>query len=101
MPRSQPVRCDSNGACRPAKASERHRWRRRALAPIASTATVPAVKPRRRDLLLALAAGVVTALSVPPLGWWVLCPVGLAGLSVLPRGRGAGDGLLIGQGLWA
>src|SRR5438132_9529414 len=60
-----------------------------------------AVNPRRRDLLLALGAGVVTALSVPPFGWWVLGPVGLAGLCVLLRDRGAVDRILIGTSFGA
>src|SRR5205085_1032546 len=58
--------------------------RRRARARTAG-ARVRGVRPlvRRRAVLLALAAGVVTALSVPPFGWWILGPIGLAGLCVL------------------
>jgi len=35
----------------------------------------------RVGLLVCLAGGVVTALSVPPFGWWPLGPVGLAVLA--------------------
>src|SRR2546426_20787 len=54
------------------------------------------VNRRRRDLLLALVAGVVTALSVPPFGWWILGPVGLAGLCLLVRDRSPLDRILVG-----
>ena len=33
---------------------------------------------KHRDLLVCLLGGVLTALSVPPFGWWVLGPIGLA-----------------------
>ena len=46
------------------------------------------VPPRSvRAGLLALAAGLVTALALPPWGWWPLAFVGLAALHVLLAGR--------------
>jgi len=59
---------------------------------------------RRTPVLLALVAGIVLDLSFPPVGLWVLAPVG-AGLLVLAcRGatgrQGAARGLLAGLGLF-
>jgi apolipoprotein N-acyltransferase len=63
-------------------------------------ATMPDRLPR---FLVAVAAGALIALSVPPFGWWVLGPVGTAIFAALLWGRpwrsraAAGFGLGLGQ----